>query len=189
MSKSKRSIFLNLLFLGIIILLIIPKTRVALQIILHKGLSYINQSSVIDSEDRKSIQYSDWELKSDSGETLNFKDTKGKVVFINMWATWCPPCIAEMPSLQALYDDYSDKVEFLFVTSDPFEKVHKFKTANDFDFEAFSIKSGSQPEFRTSSIPRTFVVNKKGKIVIDESGAVDWNSETVRKQLNELLSE
>ena len=91
-------------------------------------MKYVNQSSLIDSEDRTTIAYSNWELLSDVNTTLNFRDTDGKVFFINFWATWCPPCIAEMPSLQALYNDYNDKIVFLFVTSDEFEIVEKFKS-------------------------------------------------------------
>ena len=184
--KSKRN---NIIFLVIIALLIIPQTRQPLQVLLHKGMTYINQSSLIDSEERATIAYSNWELISDVNTTLNFRDTEGKVVFINFWATWCPPCIAEMPSLQALYKDYNDKVVFLFVTSDEFEIVEKFKTKKGFDFEVFKPLNEVPEELTTHSIPRTFLINRKGEIVVDESGAIDWNSKKVRGQLDELLSE
>ena len=108
---------------------------------------------------------------------------------INFWATWCPPCIAEMPSLQALYDDYSDKVEFLFVTNEDFKTVDTFKKKKDFNFEVYNPVGTIPQSLQTSSIPRTFIINKKGEIVVDESGAVDWNSTTVRGQLDQLLSE
>ncbi len=179
----------NIIFLVVIALLIIPKTRQPLQVMLHKGLTYINQSSLIDKEERLAISYSNWKLKSDANTTLGFEETKGKVVFINFWATWCPPCIAEMPSLQALYTDYNDKVVFLFVTSDDFETVEKFKAKKDFDFEVFKPLNEVPVALTTRSIPRTFVINKNGEIVIDESSAIDWNSDTVRHQLDQLLSE
>lgn len=173
-----------------IVALFFPQTRRTIQIGLHKGLSLINQSSLIDLEDRKSVVYADWKLISDKDDkTLKFEDTKGKVVFINFWATWCPPCIAEMPSLQELYNDYKDKVVFLFVTKDGFETVEKFKTKRGFNFEVFNPISKTPSELVTESIPRTFIVNKEGKIVVDESGALDWNSMIVRQQLDNLLSE
>ncbi|MBV7268660.1 TlpA family protein disulfide reductase [Winogradskyella luteola] len=179
----------NIIFFIIIAVLIIPQTREPLQILLHKGLSYINQSSLIDKDERVSIAYSNWKLKSDNSRSLTFNNTKGKVVFINFWATWCPPCIAEMPNLQLLYNDYSDKVEFLFVTTDDFETVEKFKNKKNFNFEVFNSLNEIPEELYTRSIPRTFIINKRGEIVVDESGAVDWNSETVRSQLNDLLIE
>jgi thiol-disulfide isomerase/thioredoxin len=179
----------NIIFLIVIAVLIIPQTRQAIQIVLHKGLSYINQSSVIDKDERVSVNYSNWKLKSDNDTTFNFTDTKGKVVFVNFWATWCPPCIAEMPSLQALYTDYNDKVEFLFITNDDFKTVESFKTKKEFNFEVFSPVNEIPEALSTRSIPRTFIINKNGEIVVDESGAIDWNSETVREQLDQLLSE
>ena len=186
--QGKQKRFYIVALIGITLMLI-PQTRQPIQVLLHKGLSYINQSSLIDKEDRKSFTYTNWELKSDVNTTLDFKETKGKVVFINFWATWCPPCIAEMPSLQALYNDYKYKVVFLFVTSDNFEIVEKFKTKKGFNFEVFKPLNEVPNELTTRSIPRTFIMNRKGEIVVDESGAVDWNSESVRSQLDQLLSE
>ena len=177
----------NILLLIVIALLIIPQTREAIQVVVHKGLSYFNQSSLIDKADRATVSYSNWKLKSDSNTTLDFNETEGKVVFINFWATWCPPCIAEMPSLQALYNDYNDKVVFLFVTNDDIEVVEKFKTNKGFDFLVYNPLNEIPKELTTRSIPRTFIINTKGEIVVDESGAIDWNSEKVRNQLDELL--
>jgi len=92
LSKSKRN---NIFFLVVIALLIIPQTRKPIQVVLHKGLALFGPS--IESErNRKLITYQDWQLEDIGGNTINFKDLKGKVVFLNFWATWCPPCIAEM---------------------------------------------------------------------------------------------
>lgn len=179
----------NIIFLIIIAIILIPQTRQPLQILLHKGFSYINQSSIIDGENRAKITYEDWYLKSDDDVLLNFKDTKGKVVFVNFWATWCPPCIAEMPSLQALYNDYKDKVVFVFSTKDDFVTIKGFKERRDFNFQVYRPSENVPSELETSSIPRTFIINKQGEIVVDESGAVDWNSAKVRGQLDQLLKE
>ena len=173
----------------IIVLLIIPRTREPIQVLLHKGMSYINKSTLIDRAERINVNNANWKLLSNTNESLDFTSTNGKVVFINFWATWCPPCIAEMPSLQALYDDYKDDVVFLFVTSDDFETVKKFKLKKQFTFEVFQPLNKVPIELTTRSIPRTFIINKNGDIVVDESGAVNWNSETVRSQLDILLSE
>lgn len=178
----------NIVFLIVVIVIIIPQTREPLQILFHKGLSYIHQSSMIDESERVEVKHTNWKLTADDGSVLSFSDTKDKVVFINIWATWCPPCIAEMPSLQELYNDYKDKVTFVFLTSDGFDVVKKFKEKRNFDFVVHNSESIPEALF-TKSIPRTFIINKKGEIVVDESGAVDWNSDTVRSQLNQLLSE
>ena len=150
----------NLIFLVIILLLVIPQTRQRLQILLHKGLIFINQSSLIDNDERITLNYTNWQLKSDVNTNLNFKDTEGKVVFVNFWATWCPPCIAEIPSLQLLYNDYKDKVIFIFVTNDDFKTVENYKTKKNFNFEVFKPTSEIPTELMTRSIPRTFIINK-----------------------------
>ena len=179
----------NIIFLIIIAILIIPQTRQAIQLVIHKGLSYFNQSSIIEKEDRLAVTYSNWRLQSDANTTLDFNETEGKIVFVNFWATWCPPCIVEMPSLQALYNDYKDKVVFVFVTNDNFNTVEQFKSKKGFDFLVYNSLNEIPETLMTRSIPRTFIINKKGEIVVDESGAVDWNSERVRKQLDNLLKE
>lgn len=179
----------HIIFVIVITLLIIPNTRKPIQVLLHKGLSFINQSSIIEKDERKKVSYGDWMLQSDSDRILEFRDTKEKIVFINLWATWCPPCIAEMPSLQALYDDYKEKVIFLFITNEEFKIVENFKAKKNFNFEVYHPLSEIPLELSTSSIPRTFIINKSGEIVVDESGAVDWNSKKVRNQLDQLLLE
>ncbi|MDY2587131.1 TlpA family protein disulfide reductase [Winogradskyella aquimaris] len=184
--KIKKS---NIIFLLIVVLLIVPQTRQPIQVWLHKGLSYINQSTVIDSEERVKVANINWQVQNENGSVLDFKTTKGKVVFINFWATWCPPCIAEMPSLQSLYNDYSEKVVFLFVTNDNFKTVNSFKAKGNYTFDVFRPINQVPSALETASIPRTFIINKKGEIVVDESGAVNWNGEVVRQQLNELLKE
>lgn len=182
---SKRDIALVV----VVLLFLIPQTSKPIQVLLHRGLSYLNQSSLIDYDERTKITYSNWKLQTDSKAILDFESTRGDVVLVNFWATWCPPCIAEMPSLQALYNDYNDRVKFLFVTSDTFDIVDGFKSKNDFTFEVYNPINKVPEELMTKSIPRTFVINKKGEIVIDETGAVDWNSSNVRSQLDQLLAE
>lgn len=186
-SNKKKSIISNIVGIAVILLLIIPQTRSAIQVTLHKGLSYVNQSSLINKEDRVSVSYTDWQLISDTNKVISFNDTKGKVVFINFWATWCPPCIAEMPSLQELYNDYNAKVEFMFVTSDDFKTVEKFKTKKGFNFEVYNPLNQVPSTLSTQTIPRTFIINKEGEIVVDESSAIDWNSDKVREMLNKLI--
>lgn len=187
--KKKKNKIYNIIGIIVIAVMLIPQTREPIQVFLHKGLSFFNKSTVIEKAVRKDISNFNWKLRSSTNDVLDFNSTKGKVVLINFWATWCPPCIAEMPSLQDLYNDYNEKVVFLFVTNDDFETVNKFKIKKDFNFEFYQSISNVPEELKTQSIPRTFIISKSGEIVVDESGALDWNTETVRSQLDELLSE
>ena len=182
--KIKKS---NILFLIIIALLLIPQTRQPIQVFLHRAISFVNPV-IANKNNLVKIENYNWELKNINGDVFNFNETKGNVVLINFWATWCPPCIAEMPSMHLLYEDYKDKVEFVFVSNESETVINKFLNKNKYTFEVFNSKSEYPEYFNIKSIPRTFVIDKKGNIVIDKSGAVNWNSDSVRNTIDELLN-
>lgn len=183
-SKIKKS---NIIFLIIIALLIIPQTRQPIQVFLHKVIAFVNLVN-INKDSSVKIEDYNWELKNLNGSIINFRETKGKVVLINFWATWCPPCIAEMPSMQLLYEDYKDKVEFVFVSNESKMVIRNFLNKHDYTFDVFNSNSEYPEYFNVKSIPRTFIIDKKGQIVVDKSGAVNWNSDSVRNSLDELLN-
>ena len=182
-SKPKRK---NLIFLVVIALLIIPQTRQPIQVLLNKGLALFGPS-IIDSNERKVLSSYNWQLEDLEGKSFNYASTTNKVVLINFWATWCPPCIAEMPNLEKLHNDYKDKIVFLFVSNEDNEIISKFVNKNEYSFKVHRSISEYPKDFNVSSIPRTFLIDKMGNIVIDKTGAANWNSEKVRRQIDELL--
>jgi thiol-disulfide isomerase/thioredoxin len=184
-SKSQRN---NLLFLVVIALLIIPQTRKPIQVFLNKGLALFGPSIESDNN-RTTIVFEDWQLQDLEGKVVNFKDLENKVIFLNFWATWCPPCIAEMGSIHELYNDYKDEVVFLLVSSEKKQIVQKFMEKKGYMFNSYSPLSSYPQDFNISSIPRTFLISKKGEIVIDKSGAANWNSNKVRDKIKELLAQ
>ena len=145
--------------------------------------------SEIAAEKRTALNTYHWQLGSLEGEKLNLTDSEGKVILINFWATWCPPCVAEMPSLQSLYTDYGDRVDFYFVSMENPEKIAPFMEKKGYDFPVFIPVQEVPAAIRSNSLPTTYVISKKGDIVIDKSGAADWNSKKVRKLLDQLLAE
>lgn len=185
--KIRKPKISTIVFLIAVALLLIPQTRKPIQVFVQKGLARISPSIIADNKQASIADYN-WKLKDENGTILNFQEAKGKVVLINFWATWCPPCIAEMPSLQELYNDYKDKVEFLFVSDEPFKKINPFLEKNSYDFKVYNEASRSD-FFNVRGIPRTFLIDKQGKVVIDKTGAANWNSNTVRQTIDELLKE
>ncbi len=176
----------NILLFIIIVLLIIPQTRQQIQIVLNKGMAMISPS--IENTGR-SVQISsyDWELKDLNGNVFNLNNSKGRVVLINIWATWCPPCIAEMPSLNNLNNDYKDKIDIILVSNEDQKVIKTFLDKNNYNFEVFTPIKQAPKTFTVNSIPRTFLIDKKGDIIIDESGAANWNSSKVRQTIDNLL--
>lgn len=186
--KRKR-ILSNLFWIILIALFIIPQSRKFIQVRLHGLLSTVKSVEIIDEDERTKITDFDWKLRDESGDIINFNDFKGNVLVLNFWATWCPPCIAEMQSLENLYKAYNEKVTFLFITSDDMSLVQKFKDKKGYTFKVYNLLEAIPKELETRSIPRTFIVNKKGEIVVDESGALQWDSQKSHQLLNELIEE
>ena len=107
---------------------------------LIKGVSFVTTwvfDMKIEEENRVGLDSYNWNLISDQGEMLDFQKLKGEVILINYWATWCPPCVAEMSGMQALYDDYKNKAVFLFVTNDDKYRVESFMKKNDYSFPVY----------------------------------------------------
>lgn len=184
-NKSRRN---NIILLVIILVMVIPQTRQPIQILLHKGLALFSPS-VVDEEERVTLKDYNWKLVDDEGNSLDFSEAKGKVVFVSFWATWCPPCIAEMPNIEKLYQDYKNDVVFLLVSNEEQEVISTFKEKKGYDFKVYSSVTKHPDAFETRSIPRTYILDRKGTIVVDKSGAADWNSNSVRDLLDTLLSE
>ncbi|MCF6349563.1 MAG: TlpA family protein disulfide reductase [Flavobacteriaceae bacterium] len=192
MKFNKKTLY-NILFYSFIIFLFTPygKTTKAKLI---QGVIYVKSMvfspAVKKMKNRVAINSFDTELIGIYNQpNLNLKELKGKVIFINYWATWCAPCIAEMPSVQSLYNDYKNKIAFVFITSDSKIKITKFYQDNNYNLPTYNLASAIAPEISTKSLPTTFIVTKNGKIALKETGASNWNSTKVRQLLNTLINE
>lgn len=187
MKLNKSKIF-NIAIVVIIVLLLIPQTGKTLKVGVHKIFGMFSPSEVSE-KNRKTLTSYDWKLANYKGEEYNLAESKGKVVFVNLWATWCPPCIAEMPSMQKLYDDYNDKITFLFVSNEHQDKVISFFEKKGYNLPSFLPLSEIPGELYSRTIPATYIIDKKGVIMVDKKGAADWNGDSVRSLLDRLILE
>ncbi len=130
-----------------------------------------------------------WQLIDLEGGPFDFKEVKGKVVLVNFWATWCPPCVAEMPSLQELFDDYGDKVAFVIVAQDEKGKVSDFLNKKGYTFPVYFENSPSPDLLLPEYIPTTYIIGKRGELVVEKTGVANWNSKSTRELLDQLLGE
>ncbi|MBF0488027.1 MAG: TlpA family protein disulfide reductase [Nitrospirae bacterium] len=133
----------------------------------------------------------DFTLKSINGGDVSLSSYKGKVILLNFWATWCPPCRDEMPSLNRLYLKYKDSgLVVLAVSTDGSSKVvERFMADNHLDFPVL-MDSGmkiSKHKYRVNAQPATFIISKDGKIVNKYFGSVNWMDDTVQKEIMSLL--
>ncbi len=123
-----------------------------------------------------------------NGAAVDFGQFKGKVVFLNFWATWCPPCVAEMPAIQALYDQLgSDQVQFVMVaTNDETAKVKKFLARKGYTFPVYELNGPLPSCYQSSVVPTTFVIDRQGNIVARHQGMANYDSEEFRAFLRNL---
>ena len=122
----------------------------------------------------------DFTLKDLNGKSHALSEYKGKLVFLNFWATWCPPCREEMPSMQKLYND-SDKNKFVMLAVDVGEgeaQVRKFAARNGYTFPILlDIKGDIGKLYKVRGIPATFIIDQAGNLVAKKVGARHWTWE------------
>lgn len=183
--KFNRKNISNVIFIIAVLVLLYPPSR-------EWFMGKIAFSPSIKSEDKiEQLKSTNWQLKNiKTEEVVNFKDFENKVVFINFWATWCPPCRAEMPMIQDLYNTYNGKIEFVMVTNENWEKVNTYFTKNSYDLPAFNSLSTPPKNFtETNSIPASYLIDKKGQIRVSKVGAAKWNSNNMIDFIDKLLVE
>ena len=187
---KKRKRISDIFFWGFLILLIIPSTR---SVILG-GLTKVRTAifaPALKTIDGPVLSSSDmnWQLMDLQGKRVTLSAMKGEILLVNSWATWCPPCRAEMPSLEKLYLSYGDRVKFLIVSNEDDQLVREFIDNKKYTFPVFLAKSASPPALSSKSIPATFIINREGKVIYKKTGAFDWNSQKVKKFLDAQLGQ
>lgn len=131
-------------------------------------------------------------LKTAGGQTVSLEDYRGDVVFVNVWASWCPPCVAEMPTIETLYDNISgqDNISFLLLAMDEDQqKAVDFMEGKEFPMPYFFPASSLPNEFRSQYLPTTYVLSKEGKIVYKKEGIADYSSNNFARWMIGLAQE
>jgi thiol-disulfide isomerase/thioredoxin len=122
------------------------------------------------------------------GEMVEMESFRGKVIFLNIWASWCPPCLAEMPGINKLFNALDeDKVAFIMLSvDDDFTKAIKLYKKKGYDFDIYQVPNGLPSLYYTQSIPTTFVINADGKLVLTHSGMGDFDTQEFKAYLKTL---
>jgi len=128
----------------------------------------------------------------DGSEQIMLSDFRGKVVLLNFWATWCPPCQKEMPSMERL-NDFLDGKDFVMLGVDVDEetgKVQKFIKDKGYTFPIFLDQNNEvYPYYGTGSIPTSYIIDKQGHVAARIIGSIEWDQELIQKDMLTLISE
>jgi len=129
-------------------------------------------------------------IKDLQGNAVSFDQYKGKVVFINLWATWCGPCKAEMPGIQNLAEKLKNEpIAFVMLSVDKevaLPKVAAYLEKNQYTFPVYMRQGDLTEQLQVPSIPTTVIVSKDGKILMKEVGTRNYNT---KKMVNFLIDQ
>jgi thiol-disulfide isomerase/thioredoxin len=131
----------------------------------------------------------DWSVRGLDGTPMSLREQRGHVVFLNHWATWCGPCVAEMPSIQALYDSLNTEgVVFALVSEEEPAKVRAFVQERSIRVPVYVTETKPPAAYKSVGIPATFILDRDGGIVAEHVGAANWDVERCRRYLRRLVS-
>jgi peroxiredoxin len=132
----------------------------------------------------------DFSLKDLRGGAVSLTSMRGKVVLLNFWATWCPPCVSEMPSLNKLYQELRPRgFEVVAVSLDKSaDGVREYISKKGFKFLILIDESNTvSKRYKVFSTPTTFLIDRKGNIVERFYGEYDWQDRDIKTKIEKLL--
>jgi len=174
-------------------LLLIGVAYLSVPQLVHRGLNTLENSSHELPPVAAGNHAAEFSLKDLDGNVVSMASLKGKVIFLNVWATWCGPCRDEMPSMETLYNEFKSNGDFvmLAVSQDRQGKdaVRSYVDRNGYHFKVLLDPDNTISEaYNVSGVPETFIIDRHGRIVAHRMGGFDWSSSDVRDALEQLLN-
>lgn len=150
-----------------------------------KASKEITQAVVTENKRSATDVLPAFKLRAADGSIMNLENLKGKKIFINIWATWCPPCKAEIPSIEKLYSKV-DKTNTAFIMlslDESFAMAKSFAKANKMNLPVYYAAENLPEIFNTQGIPATFIFNEKGKLIKINNGMDNYDTDEYVKLL------
>ena len=127
-----------------------------------------------------------------AGHETDLAKQKGKLTIIHFWATWCPPCVEEIPALSRFWDQYrtrSDVVLYSISVDKDWKTIDAFTARNPNRLPVYRDPDGrTSTRFGTSQYPETYITNRAGRVLYRVQGAVSWDDPEVRRRIDQLLA-
>lgn len=177
-------------WLPIILIIAILKLTGQLNNVISFGQSAVLKSGILNAS-AEAEEGDDFDFNftafAPNGDPLTMDSLKGKVIFLNLWATWCGPCRSEMPTIQSLYESIDkNNISFVILSIDRVDqlrKVNQYIEKNGYTFPVYILQGNPTDQIHVPTIPTTFVISKKGKIIFQESGMRNYDTNKFRKFL------
>ncbi len=190
MSLTKKNIVnIGVVALFLVILLVPSAKALVLRGLLEIGLF---KPALSSAKTKPDFDLSTIRFKNAKNQSISLADLNGKIVFLNFWATWCPPCLAEMPSINKLHQQYvnDNNVVFLLVDADgTFAKSQAYMDRKGYKMPVYTFDSDVPKQLFSGSLPTTLVFDKKGRISYQGVGAADYASPKFIAFMNALKAQ
>ena len=126
------------------------------------------------------------QLKDLDGNPIKLEEFAGKRVFLNLWATWCKPCIAEMPAIDRAAQQLLDEnYVFLAASDENMDRIKRFASKNPYSFKYVQLQN-SVYDLEVIALPTTLIISSEGEIVYEMVGAKEWDNDNVLEELRRL---
>jgi len=183
--KNIFNIILIFIFLGLVF---IPSAK-ALVIEGLMKIGFFSPNTTLKKDTAFVQDLSGIQFKDVKGNIVDLGDLRGKVVFLNFWATWCPPCLAEMPTVNKLYEKFRNDKDVVFILVDAdgdLTKSQKFMDRRKYNLPVYAICSQIPDLLFKGSLPTTVVFDKQGRVSYNESGAANYGDIKFIEFINRL---
>ena len=139
-----------------------------------------DNNKIAEQKERDAVEAADFKVYDVDGNEVRLSDFRGQPVVVNFWASWCPPCVKEMPDFEEVYQEVGDEVVFMMVNlvgqRETKEKGLEFIEGNGFTFPVyFDMDQEAAYTYRVASIPSTYFINADGNIVESHIGLITKN--------------
>jgi peroxiredoxin len=166
---------------------------VAFALARRQGFFLASPSVEEEPRDERSVIAPDFVSPDLSGAPVRLSDHQGKVILLNFWATWCPPCRAEMPSMEKLYQAYRDRgLVILAISSDRGGKsvVEPYVQERGLTFAVLLDPEGEVfAQYGVRGLPTSYLLDRRGRVFSADVGARDWSGRVARQVVERLLAE
>jgi thiol-disulfide isomerase/thioredoxin len=162
-------------------------TNILLSFIIWLSIFACSSKSVKDSESKQK-DYLDYNINliKVNGENISMNQFKNEVIFLNIWATWCPPCRKEMPSIEALKNRFDNSIKFVLISPEKADVIIDYLSSSNLQLPVYRITQNLPPVLQDEYIPRTYIIDRFGQIVHKHVGERDWNTDEIYEFLSFL---
>lgn len=133
-----------------------------------------------------------FKFQDENGQIIDLESLKGKVIFINFWASWCPPCIAEFPAIEEFRHQFKDDPDIYIMMINEDSKpnaAENFLTKNEYSTPIHKLVTRAPTDLYAGKLPTTVLLDKNGRIRMHKEGVGNYNTKKFYKQVEELIAE